>query len=576
MAIATKQQKNEKIARTLLTFAWVIEACAVITGLVISMMVATDTYNKNKVIDDLGASTNIANVIIAALPFVMVSIVELAKIPTAQAVYVTKNIIWKTLFILALCFLALITFETALNGFERNYRNLNYQVSQKSTVLEQLQERVQVLVDQNTRDSQRTREMVLSDFERQLSEISKKRDVSLESLKDQQSLVSVKSNNVQLTALKEELQGLIRDKETIIASRDKEVAETQSRLASKAETALQESKAKQLVLKQQLQEERDRLQQLQDEKRSAVAKANIFTRTSTENKYNKQIESQQKRVDSAQLKLNSYSVVDYSNSKSDGSSERIQKIYSNYDSKIAFADEKISNKNKEIAKLSGLTQKDITDEQTRINNERNLILQTYESDRSVIEERKEKELLDVQSKEGRIQVNETEMRALDDEIAGVKSEINELAKDNQIFRIAKMFSPNAKTIADVEMSMVDLVSKIWFGSLAMVIAVTGIILALASQVVRDERNTDASNKNSRSGLVGALRSVSLAMNRRTRRQPKEIVKVEVKEVVKEVPVDKVVFKEVAKEVVRKELVHVPFYTADPKLINKTPEDKNEQ
>jgi len=60
--------------------------------------------------------------------------------------------------------------------------------------------------------------------------------------------------------------------------------------------------------------------------------------------------------------------------------------------------------------------------------------------------------------------------------------------------------------------------------------------------------------------------------RRTRRKPKEIYKVELREIVKEVPVDKVVFKEVVKEVVRKELVHVPFYTNDQRLVG----GKNDQ
>ena len=60
----------------------------------------------------------------------------------------------------------------------------------------------------------------------------------------------------------------------------------------------------------------------------------------------------------------------------------------------------------------------------------------------------------------------------------------------------------------------------------------------------------------------ALHSLALAMNRRTRKKPKYLIK----EVVKEVPVDKVAFRDVVKEVVKKEVIHVPIYTNDPNLV----------
>ena len=102
-----RQRNNEKISLVLLIFAWFIELFAVITGLAISVMVGLDTYNKNLAITGEGQSiTNSANVVIAALPFLMVSVVELAKIPVAQAVYATRQVVWRTIFFLLLLFLA--------------------------------------------------------------------------------------------------------------------------------------------------------------------------------------------------------------------------------------------------------------------------------------------------------------------------------------------------------------------------------------------------------------------------------------------------------------------------------------
>ena len=41
----------------------------------------------------------------------------------------------------------------------------------------------------------------------------------------------------------------------------------------------------------------------------------------------------------------------------------------------------------------------------------------------------------------------------------------------------------------------------------------------------------------------------------------------IKEVIKEVPVDRVVFRDVPVEIVKKEIVHVPLWTADKSKIN---------
>ncbi len=129
MDIGTTTVERTQLSKILIRFAWLIEVFAVITGLAISLMIAVDTYSKNLLIPGQSkAITNISNTVIAALPFVMVSIVELAKIPASQAVYQTRTRSWKIIFTIVLVFLAVITFETALNGFERNFTNLALRV----------------------------------------------------------------------------------------------------------------------------------------------------------------------------------------------------------------------------------------------------------------------------------------------------------------------------------------------------------------------------------------------------------------------------------------------------------------
>jgi uncharacterized membrane protein len=58
---------------------------------------------------------------IAALPFVIVSAVELLKIPLVYKIYKSKRVILKSIYAIALLLVTLITFETLIYGFEREY-----------------------------------------------------------------------------------------------------------------------------------------------------------------------------------------------------------------------------------------------------------------------------------------------------------------------------------------------------------------------------------------------------------------------------------------------------------------------
>jgi hypothetical protein len=100
------------------------------------------------------------------------------------------------------------------------------------------------------------------------------------------------------------------------------------------------------------------------------------------------------------------------------------------------------------------------------------------------------------------------------------------------------------------------------------VAFTGVLLAMAANVIRDPKLPDhASRKTNLSNELGKIaRSARRWVAHRRRLDRKPIIKERIKEVIKEVPVDRVVRQEVPVETVRKELVHVPLYTNDPKLL----------
>jgi hypothetical protein len=150
----------------------------------------------------------------------------------------------------------------------------------------------------------------------------------------------------------------------------------------------------------------------------------------------------------------------------------------------------------------------------------------------------------------------------------LRDQTNTAIGDNQVYRMAQLFS-GVDSAADTPPAYVVRIAAIWFGSLAAMVAFTGVVLALASNVILDPTRPDFNGARKgiiRPELAKFLRSLRRAIAYRRRLDRKPIIKERVVEITKEVPVDKVVKVEVPIEVVRRELVHVPLYTNDPNLI----------
>ena len=65
----------------------------------------------------------------------------------------------------------------------------------------------------------------------------------------------------------------------------------------------------------------------------------------------------------------------------------------------------------------------------------------------------------------------------------LQSEINHLINQNQIYRLA-MYAFGQESATDVDRSMVGIVALLWFGSLSLIAAVCGVMLALAGFYLR--------------------------------------------------------------------------------------------
>ena len=120
---------RETIGRRLIYFAWGVEIIAASIGLAIAALIILATHQRIADSESELPALGYMEMFLGGLPFIVVAMVELTKIPLATACYTAVNRWWKTAFGVALIVLSIITFETILNGFERNFTQRTYVTS---------------------------------------------------------------------------------------------------------------------------------------------------------------------------------------------------------------------------------------------------------------------------------------------------------------------------------------------------------------------------------------------------------------------------------------------------------------
>jgi hypothetical protein len=388
-----------------------------------------------------------------------------------------------------------------------------------------------------------------------------KHDQDLESLKSKYAQLDTRQAN-----LNDQIDSLNRELEVLRVERRAREEEQRSLARSNRAAAGDEAKQSRSRLESFWIEQKNLLEKLKADRTAALEKATIFSRGRLQKEYDKKIEDQQARVDDAYTKFESFST-----------SGESAKLLANLDDEKARIQAEFNEKEQEIKQrineaTSRRDQTSETEEFKRRESERASIEDAFKKDSDRLQEEENRSMEAYNARVDNIERLQGELRGIEEKLIALDASINKAAQDNQVYRLAKLFSPEARTIADVPQDKVKLVAKIWFGSLALIIAITGILLAFASEVVKREPRREL--KGGR-GFGSPLASLSLAINRFVKAKPRVIYKTDVKEVIKEVPVEKIVFQEVVKEVVKKEIVHVPVYTNNKDILKRQEENGGE-
>lgn len=550
-------------------FAWAIEILAVGIGLGIAVMQLYASFEElNNGADGELNFGDWANILIAATPFIMVAFVEITKIPFVDAFYKTSSRLWKSVFILSLLIISLITFESALNGFERNFNALNISVTRLQKKLLVTEESMFPIEQKIERAQALTMDRVEAQFTQGTENLTKQKLTQVESIENRKRLLQASVQTEFTAGIRSQMNAAEQRITELQDQLNAELDRTSSAFTREEESRLraQQDEVRQLV--QDYNREQTRLDQIQEDATEQIDKASFFTRSGVKAQQDERIAEQSARVADARARLERARSGELRDIQRIAFRQDQENIRIQFDERIAAERKKLQELESTYNQAIGLRSKDLEASLASLDNEIARINERFAPQYAALDATRAQQLAVLENNEALIAGWLSELDDLRDERVMLRDQTNTAIGDNQVYRMAQLFS-GVDSAADTPPAYVVRIAAIWFGSLAAMVAFTGVVLALASNVILDPTRPDFNG--ARKGIIWPelakfLRSLRRAVAYRRRLDRKPIIKERVVEITKEVPVDKVVKVEVPIEVVRRELVHVPLYTNDPNLI----------
>ena len=602
---------NERISMgtKLYVAAWIFEIVAATIGLFVAYFQSWDSYVSFNSAEGGILPEQFADVVLGGLPFIMVALAEVLKVPIVYLVYINRNIITKAFFSAILLGLTFITFETVSSGFERQFSNITSKVQKPAEELRLTQEKILSLKEKVKTSSAVTSKTLSDDLSQIKLNLEKSYTADIDAL-DKQILDLLESNNVSLVNdIKEETLNLTDLKN----GKKEEINEAKVRYETE--------------VKEKAQNIGDKRKSQQGQLSGIIAEINQKDEKITKSidsaflgHCDKQCEGWRKEVKVLTvMKITIQKELSGLTQESGNSySDFLDVIKNKYDQKITNAKLKIKNLNKQLNKQS-------------INNSGVEIIRKKKIDRGIRYENDKKQA-DSGAKNTEDQLNKDKtqivnwkksIKELESDKEVLTEEVSEHESLNQIYRftkywmnfaadevceeyyedekvvldnnpepgfnwfgllqddanvvttqktekVCKKYVTKEVTIADVTLENVTKTAFWWYGSLALLVSVMGVVLAFGALILKHpkEKYKDL-NPEKRHRLKNTIRRMFISLRKRIREPKivtKTIIKEVPKEVIKEVPVQKVVLTEVPVEIVKKEVFYEPLYTKDPDLL----------
>ncbi|OED43576.1 hypothetical protein ACH42_09700 [Endozoicomonas sp. (ex Bugula neritina AB1)] len=476
MTFSEKYKGN--YASLLIRLAWTVEIIAVLIGLTISIVVsisANESYSNQETASLLG---NSASILVAGLPFLLVAVVELCKIPLTFAFMAVKSVIWRGVFLCFVAFLCLITFETMLNGFERNFSNLNYAIDSRKNSIENIDSEIALLERRKERIQTFTAEDLSLETEAQQLEIDEQYRTNVNRINAQEDTIINGIDFSYRETLDGEILALIDQRDDYYESWNTERQQIEDRFSALLLDNLNDSRDE----RQRLLNE---LEALKQEMNQELSSANFFTRAPIDNKYRRLIADKNQQIDQITTGYLGGDALTKQANMEDQLKQQLTFANSKYQGRIDDINQRIEDKRQDILEQDEANEQLQSSVTTNGNQSRARFMSTklaQEGELRIYTEGKQSELTEITTK---VESIEDDIFLLRNDQRNVQAEINHMINQNQVYRLA-MYAFGTESPTDVDRKMVGIVALIWFGSLALIASVSGVMLCLAGFYLKRE------------------------------------------------------------------------------------------
>lgn len=599
-----KFEREQSFGRKLMITAWAVEILAASIGLIIAFTMAYDAYNNSEV---KNVNTSI-NALLGALPFLLIAIIEPTKIPLAGGLYKVKNWGWKILILFALLGLTAVTFETLFTGLERQVTNVTAQINRGKNSIQVLEKQnsqisvdLAVLLSINLSDETQDldtqiqknqaleKQQITSakqDHENRQSVLNNQRDDAYDQLDQIKTKQNVQYNNKvdaiqsSLNALNQQIQDrsdTVRElrqnsqelsgenvQDEIIQRLESNIDQIQSRI-EEVERWLNSNEGEQIKKAQRA------IGVIDDGKIGVNTRRNFDSWRASEEQRIEPLRariqdrlSEISRENEQQKNSRNRQIAELSDEIKNLESKRANKELELQSAKIGDGDISDTRSSALMTKIDQINQEIKTLNQRhdaeleQIRSSRNAVQQDYELSKKQIETKSLEARKSIPNLEELLAKNK-------DNILSLEADLTEKAQQNQIYRFAQKVGKYEDILLVKEKDLTR-VSIIWFGSIALVCATVGTILALISNIMTDPDAFVQKQQNRINNKLGrSIRKMLLAFRKRLQLKQKIIkvdVPIEVEKIVEiEVIVEKIVEKPVLQEVDKlvPEIVPIPVF-----------------
>jgi hypothetical protein len=439
-----------KHSRFLRKIAWIVELIVVFIGLCISISLV------------IGGGNMIGNLTLSA-PFVMISLVELTKIPFVIGLWNSKKSF--LMYLLIISFLCVITFETLLNGFERAFSSINNRINLNEISISKIENKIQANDDNIL--------LALEGYQVQTQKINVNKQAVSKSY--QNSYASAVQNNERLSKDSAELREALNIARNELIQLKVEKSDLLKELSEKKEERFKTVLTRSQDTVDLAQQERDRLlakiETLRSEKKVAVADSNFFTSKAVKRDYDEKIRYAEEQL----ANINDKTITGTGQKLDVESVEFLDSYYADLlnlkEDMITQKQDNIDYINSRYTKAISASESSLSAQKARLEKRKNTALN------SLIQQQKSINS-DFSNQQQYINELKKENNQLRFDIRVVESETNSLALSNQIYRMAS-YVDNVSHYKEIKKDTLTLVGLIWFGSLALIGSITGIALTLS-------------------------------------------------------------------------------------------------